>query len=93
MNASELESYSLMKLPSSSIIEVLKTLAIALHLLLTSYKENRNAILSGGTKNERNYPCLCGQPDVICTIINAIDSRFHAFVPRRLSGNDKNNVH
>lgn len=46
MNVSELESYSLMKLPSSSIIEVLKTLAIALHLLLTSFKDGRNAILS-----------------------------------------------
>lgn len=95
VNVSELESYSLMKLPSSSIIEVLKTLAIAVHLLLTSFKENRNAILSEKKRKKlsEKRPYLCVQPDVICTTINAIDSRFHAFVLRRLSENDKNYVH
>lgn len=89
VNASEFECYSLMKLPSSSITKVLKTLAIDLHLLLTSFKDSKKMLFCQSMIKKKKkkkkelsekQPYLCFQPDAICTIINAIDSRFHGFV-------------
>lgn len=67
VNASEFECYSLMKLPSSSITKVLKTLAIDLHLLLTSFKDSKKMLFCQSMikkKKRRRRSCL--KSSLIC---------------------------